>query len=58
MDVVEGIEIGGGVERIKLFPKILSPRSTSLSGISLNFFSPPSSSSLVSLPPPPLPPPN
>ena len=59
MDVVEGIEIGGGVERIGLFLEILSPRLASLPGISLNFFSLPLSSSPLFPPPspPPLPPP-
>ena len=41
MDVMEGIEIGGGgVERTGLFPGILSPGPASLPGISPNFFSP------------------
>ncbi|GLT32174.1 hypothetical protein SLA2020_068600 [Shorea laevis] len=38
--VVEGIEIGHGVERTTLFPGILSPGPTSLPPISPNFFWP------------------
>lgn len=40
VDVVEGIEIGGGVERSGWFPGILSPGPSSLPAISPNFFSP------------------
>lgn len=40
VDVVEGIEIGGGVERSGFFPGILSPGPSSLPAISPNFFSP------------------
>lgn len=39
---VQGIEMNPGVERISLFPGILSPGPTSLPRISPNFFSPPS----------------